>query len=84
MKKDIKNQILELAQSMFDEDDYEKVVNYLKKERLNDLRLFIADKMEMCEDICMLTIEDENLKNQVKLLNELENIILEEFLENVE
>lgn len=84
MKKDIKKQILELAQSIFDDKEYNKVLNYLNSNRLNDLRLFISDKMELCENIFMLTKEDENLKKQVELLNELENIILEEFLETIE
>jgi hypothetical protein len=84
MKKKIKKEILYLAQSIFDDVDYNKILNYLNNDRLNDLRLFISDNMEMYDNIFMLNKEDQNLKRQLELLNHLENIILEEYLEMIE
>lgn len=84
MKKEIKKQILELAQSIFDDNQYSKILNYLNQNRINDLRLFISDQMDFHETVFILNREDDNLRSQIELLNELENVILEEYLEIAE
>lgn len=84
MKKKVKNEILYIAQSILNDNEYSKVLKYVNNNRLNDLRLFISEKMEFYDMLHIVNNEDELLKTQLELCNELENIILEEFLENVE
>ncbi len=83
IKKRVANEILNISQSILDDDEYAKVLNYINTNRINDLRLFISEKMEFYDTLSIIDNEDEQIKLQLKLCDKLENIIMEEFLENV-
>ena len=81
MKEKIKNDILFLAQSIFTNEEYNRVINYLNDNRLNDLRLMISDKLEVMNNIAIIDRENQVLQKQIHLCDKLEDVILEEFLE---
>lgn len=80
MKESIKNDILFLAQTIFNNEEYAKMINYLNHDRLNDLRLMISDKLEVMNNVVIVDRENRVLQKQIQLCNKLEDIILDEFI----
>jgi hypothetical protein len=83
MQKQIRNQILNLAQSVFDDAQFNKVVQYLNNNRLTDLRLFLDETTELLSIVSEMDPTNQVLIVQLKLSNQLEDMVLDAYLESV-
>jgi hypothetical protein len=83
MDKKVKQEIINLSQSIFEDTDYNIVMLLINTNRLNQLRLFVNEKLELMEAVAHLTIDDESLRLQIALCSKLEDIVINAFLETV-
>lgn len=83
MNKPTKQKILNLSKFVFEDNDYNKVVNYINNNKINDLRLLIADRSELLDILNGLETNNEVLSLQLKNCVELEDIIFEYFLNHI-
>lgn len=83
MEERIKKEILFLAHSIFENDDYVKVMRYLNDNRINDVRLIISNHIDYLNEM-IINDDEELLQHQLKLCDKLEDIIINELVENVE
>tara|TARA_R110000822_G_scaffold73853_13_gene177629 strand:+ start:2896 stop:3147 length:252 start_codon:yes stop_codon:yes gene_type:complete len=81
MNKKVRQEVLNLSQSIFEDEDYNKVLLLLNTNRLNQLRLFVNEKLELMEIVFHLNKDDEVLRTQIELCDKLENIVIDAFLE---
>jgi hypothetical protein len=81
MKKESRIEILNLAQSIFEDNDYNVILNLLNSNRINVLRIFISEQLELMEAIYYLDKDNEVLKTQIEFCDKLEDIIMDLFLE---
>lgn len=82
MTNKIRLQIVNLAQSIFSDEEFNKVMYYLDNLKYNDLRLLVDEKLEYIESLN--AFESTNvLLAQINFCNELENIVMEVYLETM-
>jgi hypothetical protein len=81
MNKKVRQEILNLSQAIFDDAEYSTIVLLLNTERLNQLRVFVNEKLEFMEALFHLQKNDEVLRTQIELCDKLENIVIDAFLE---
>lgn len=82
MNKEIRDQVTNLAKFIFSDEEFIKVMNYLGSGKLNDLRLYIAMKYELLSALQSLNPGDNVLSYQVALCDELEDLVMDTYLEN--
>lgn len=83
MNKQIRYQIINLAQTIFDDSEFSIVMNLLNMNQLNKLRMYVAEKIDLLEAIYELDNDNEVLFAQINFCDELENIVMETYLETV-
>tara|TARA_R110002124_G_scaffold281430_1_gene455677 strand:+ start:24771 stop:25022 length:252 start_codon:yes stop_codon:yes gene_type:complete len=83
MEERIKKEILFLAHSILNDDEYNKILYYLNNNRINDVRLLISTHIDYLNEL-MMDDEEELLKQQLKLCDKLEDMVLNELIENEE
>ena len=81
MQKQIRNQILNLSRLIFNENEFNKILFYLDNDLLVDLRLFIDEKVELLVAISEMDSSNNELNQQITLCNELEDIVIDAYLE---
>lgn len=81
MQKQIRNQILNLSRLIFNENEFNKILFYLDNGLLVDLRLFIDEKAELLVAISEMDSSNNELNQQITLCNELEDIVIDAYLE---
>lgn len=81
MNKQIRNQILNLSRLIFNEEEFNKVLYYLDGNLLVDLRLFIDEKVDLLSAISEMDNCNNELNQQITLCNELEDIVIDAYLE---
>ncbi len=81
MQKQIRNQILNLSRLIFNENEFNKILFYLDNDLLVDLRLFIDEKAELLVAISEMDSSNNELNQQITLCNELEDIVIDAYLE---
>lgn len=81
MQKQIRNQILNLSRLIFNENEFNKILFYLDNDLLVDLRLFIDEKVELLVAISEMDGSNNELNQQITLCNELEDIVIDAYLE---
>ena len=81
MQKQIRNQILNLSRLIFNENEFNKILFYLDNDLLVDLRLFIDEKAELLVAISEMDGSNNELNQQITLCNELEDIVIDAYLE---
>lgn len=84
MNKKLRKQILYLSQNIFDDLEYNEMLYLLNKEKYNNLRVYIADKLEYYELMFSFDKDNEVLKKQIEDCNELENVIIDFYLQQIE
>ena len=82
MTKQVRLQIINLAQSIFNDVEFKRVILYLNHNKLNDLRLFIDEKLELLEALNTFN-GDEVILAQINFCDELENIVMNSYLETL-
>ena len=82
MTKQVRLQIINLAQSIFNDVEFKRVILYLNHNKLNDLRLFIDEKLELLEALNTFN-GDEVILEQINFCDELENIVMNSYLETL-
>jgi len=81
MNKQIRNQILNLSRLIFNEEEFNKILYYLDGNLLVDLRLFIDEKVDLLSAISEMDNCNNELNQQITLCNELEDIVIDAYLE---
>ena len=82
MTNKIRLQIKNLAQSIFTDVEFNKVMYYLDTSKFNDLRLLVDEKLELLEALNEFE-STEVLLTQIKFCNELESIVMGVYLETM-
>lgn len=82
MEGRIKEKILNLAQLIFEDNQYQRIKNHLVTNKLNSARLIVAEHIDYLSN----KIEDEEglLRHQLELCNEIEDMIIDELVVNVD
>jgi len=80
MNNEIKLEILNLAQSVFDDRQFNIILTCLDMQNYNRLRLFVAEQMELLEAIFVLHSDDMVLRTQVELCNKLEDLVMDVYI----
>lgn len=80
MTKKIRIQILNLAQSIFDDSEYNKILGYLNQNKLVALRYYIEEKTELLSILSEMDNTDASLKVQLNLCNQLEDCVVDAYL----
>jgi len=83
MQKQIRNQVLNLAQAVLDDVQFNKVVYYLDNNKLTDLRLLLDEQTELLSIIAEMDPTNQVLMTQLKLSNQLEDLVLDAYLESI-
>lgn len=76
-----KEKILNLSKFIFEDIEFNKIQLLLKRNRLNDIRLIVSEKIELLELIKNSSEYNDILDLQIKYCNELEDIVLDYYLE---
>jgi len=76
-----KEKILNLSKFIFEDIEFNKIQLLLKRNRLNDIRLIVSEKIELLELIKNSSEHNDILDLQIKYCNELEDIVLDYYLE---
>jgi len=84
MNKELKLQIINLAKFIFEDKEYVKFITYLQTNRLNDLRLLVDEKVELLSILNDFRETDEVILKQIKYCDELENLVMDVFIEEME
>jgi len=83
MNKELKLQIINLAKFIFEDKEYVKFITYLQTNRLNDLRLLVDEKVELLSILNDFRETDEVILKQIKYCDELENLVMDVFIEEM-
>tara|TARA_R110000772_G_scaffold54130_1_gene123525 strand:- start:46658 stop:46915 length:258 start_codon:yes stop_codon:yes gene_type:complete len=83
MRIETRREILNLSQSIFDDERHNKIIKLLGENQYNELRVFVADEFELLEALFTLDKENEILKAQIDFCDKLEDVILDFFVEEV-
>ena len=82
MTNKVRLQIINLAQSIFTDVEFTKVMYYLDNNKFNDLRLFVDEKLELLEALNSFESTDVLLA-QINFCDELESIVMGVYLETM-
>lgn len=83
MDKTVKLEILNLAQSIFDDRQFNIIITCLDVKNYNRLRLFVAEQMELLEAIFVLHPDDMVLRSQLEMCNKLEDLVMDIYIEEL-
>lgn len=81
MDKENRKEILSLAMRIFKDEEYEVIQTLLKEEKYTELRYFISDELELREVLAHI-IDDEALREEIKLCNRIENVVINYYVEH--
>jgi len=79
MEEKVKNEIRNLASSIFEDVEYQKVILMLETKRFNELRLFVNEKYELLDAISEVTVNPVIL-TQRNMCDRLEDLVINAFL----
>jgi len=80
MTKETRLKIINLCKFIFEDEEYVKVINYLQRNQLNDLRLFLDEKSELLSIAAAFTADEVDIK-QATYCQELENLVFDVLIE---
>lgn len=83
MKKQLIEDITNLLKTICEDAEFNTCIHYIENNKLNNLRLFVAEKYELLSAISELTPNDAVLSTQVIQCDTLENLVMDAYLETV-
>lgn len=82
MTKETRLKIINLCKFVFEDAEFTKVMFYLQRNQLNDLRLFIDEKCELLSITTAFNVDEVELQ-QYRYCQELEDLILEVVIDTI-
>jgi len=77
------NLLLNLAKTIFDDEDYNIIVNYLNERSFNNLRLFVENKLERLKAKLILYKNDSVLEAQIERCEEMDTLATNLYIDNL-
>lgn len=83
MEKQVREEFLNIAQNVFDDTSYTRVVNFINSNNLNGLRLYVSGYLEDLECDYCVDSTNEVLAAQIRFCNQLEDIAMDSYIESL-
>ena len=83
MKDQVKQEVINISKMIFDDGEYSHIERLINNDDLNELRLYVSDKLEFFELMFSFDRDNEVLKEQIKKCNELDNIVIDCYIEKI-